>query len=316
MAKKIETDELKLTRIYDAPVKLVWDAWNDPEQVAKWWGPRGFTITHHSKDLRAGGHWKYTMHGPDGTDFPNWTIYHEVEKYKKLVYDHGGSETTPPLFRVTALFIDLGGKTKLDMTMKFESVERAKEIAKFIKKAGGTATWDRLAEYLSDQEGGHRFYINRSFDAPMATVFKMWTDPKHIAQWMPPEGLMMECLKSDVKVGGRILFKMTDGKSMTMYGSNNYLEITPVTKLVYVQDFRDENDKPSRHPLAPVWPSQMLANVTFTDEGSDQTRVTVQFEPYGVCTQEEIATFVSARGGMTQGWTESFDKLEELLPKN
>ncbi|MEZ6045243.1 MAG: SRPBCC domain-containing protein [Planctomycetaceae bacterium] len=55
----------------------------------QWWGPRGFTLTHHSKDLRPGGTWHYTMHGPDGTDYPNMTLYHEVEKYKKLVYDHG-----------------------------------------------------------------------------------------------------------------------------------------------------------------------------------------------------------------------------------
>ncbi len=315
MAKK-ETDEIKLTRIYDAPVKMVWDAWTDVEQVAKWWGPRGFTITTHSKDLRPGGHWDYTMHGPDGTDWPNVTKYFEVEKYKKLVYDHGGNKDQPPLFRVTALFKDLGGKTELQMTMKFESVERAKQIAVHIKQAGGNSTWDRLAEYLADKDGGHRFYINRSFEAPMATVFKMWTDPEHFSRWLPPTGMTMENIRSDVKVGGAIFFKMTDGKSTTMYGNFTYVEITPVTKIVYIQDFRDKDGNPGRHPLAPVWPSKMLATVTLSEEGRDQTRVTVQFEPYGECTTEEVDMFTSARAGMTQGWTGSFDKLEELLPKN
>lgn len=87
---KAKANELKITRVYDAPVRLVWEAWTDPEQVAQWWGPRGFTLTTHSKELRPGGHWSYTMHGPDGTDYENRTIYHEVEECAKLVYDQIG----------------------------------------------------------------------------------------------------------------------------------------------------------------------------------------------------------------------------------
>ncbi len=75
MATKTKSNEIRITRIYNAPVQAVWDAWTDPKQVAEWWGPRGFTITTHSKDLRPGGSWKYTMHGPDGVDYPNNTKY-------------------------------------------------------------------------------------------------------------------------------------------------------------------------------------------------------------------------------------------------
>ena len=88
MAAYEKPNEIRLTRVYDAPVKAVWDAWTDPQQVAQWWGPRGFTITTHKKDLRPGGTWKYTMHVPDGKDWPNITTYYEVEKYKKLVEDY------------------------------------------------------------------------------------------------------------------------------------------------------------------------------------------------------------------------------------
>src|ERR1700733_12812949 len=151
---KTKSNEIKLIRIFDAPVEAVWDAWTDPEQVAKWWGPRGFTITHHSKDLRPGGSWKYTMHGPDGVDYPNVTKYFEVEKHKKLLYDHGGSEDREPLFRVTVLFSAIKDKTKMDMTMTLSSPEAADEIRKFIKKAGGDSTWDRLAEYLEKETSG------------------------------------------------------------------------------------------------------------------------------------------------------------------
>src|SRR5262249_18030315 len=124
MAKN-KSNEIHITRVYDAPVETVWDAWTDPKQVAKWWGPRGFTITTHSKDLREGGRWIYTMHGPDGTDYPNDTLYHVVEKHSKLVYDHGANDNRPPLFRVTVLFSEVDGKTKMEMSMALATPEAA-----------------------------------------------------------------------------------------------------------------------------------------------------------------------------------------------
>src|SRR6266550_310549 len=119
MASKNKSNELKISRLYDAPVRAVWDAWTDPEQVARWWGPRGFTLTTHSKDLRPGGSWIYTMHGPDGTDYPNITKYFEVEKYSRLVYDHGANDDHPPLFRVSVSFSEIKGRTKMEMSMTF-----------------------------------------------------------------------------------------------------------------------------------------------------------------------------------------------------
>jgi uncharacterized protein YndB with AHSA1/START domain len=112
MPERSNANEIRITRIYDASVETVWDAWIDPDQVVQWWGPRGFTTTTYSKDVRPGGSWVYNMRGPDGTDYPNRANYLEVEKYTKLVYDHGASDDRPPLFRVTVLFIDLKGKTK------------------------------------------------------------------------------------------------------------------------------------------------------------------------------------------------------------
>src|ERR1700761_6142593 len=113
MPEENKSNEIRIIRVYDAPVQAVWDAWTDPKQVAQWWGPRGFTITTHSKDLRVGGTWDYTMHGPDGVDYPNVTKYLEVEKYSRLVYDHGGTHDKPALFRVSVNFSESAGKTKM-----------------------------------------------------------------------------------------------------------------------------------------------------------------------------------------------------------
>lgn len=314
MVAKNKPNEFTIVRVYDAPVKAVWDAWTDPEQVVQWWGPRGFTLTTHSKDLRAGGTWVYTMHGPDGTDYPNRTYYYEVEKYSRLVYDHGASGDRPPLFRVTAVFTEVKkGKTRLEMTMALATAEAAAEIKKFIKKAGGEATWDRLGEFLAKRLADkEQFIINRTFDAPLSLVSEMWTNPKHFSKWLPPTGMDMKLLRADIKPGGNIFYLMTNHQGLTMYGRAEYQEVSP-TRLVYTQQFCDEKEKLSRHPLAPTWPATMLTVVNLEEEAPHRTRVTVTWECHGPTTREELETFIKERGGMTQGWTGSFDKLEAYL---
>jgi uncharacterized protein YndB with AHSA1/START domain len=315
MSAKSKANELKLIRVYDAPVAAVWDAWTDPEQAKHWWGPRGFTITTHSKDLRVGGHWAYTMHGPDGTNWPNKTIYHEVEKHKKLVYDHGGSDDRPPMFRVTVLFAENKGKTTMDMTMAVATPEALEEIRKRIKQHSGNSTWDRLAEYLEKESSGkEKFVIARSFEAPIATMFEMWTDPKHFAKWLAPTGFEMEFIRVDIRTGGTSVYNMT-GPGMKLYGRVEYLKIEKPGTIVYTQQFCDEHEKLSRHPKVPLWPATMLTTVQLIAESPDQTRVVVTWEPYDQNTPEEIAAFVSAKAGMTMGWTGSFDKLDDYVAK-
>lgn len=317
MAAKSKSNEIKITRVYDAPVDAVWDAWTDPEQVAQWWGPRGFTLTTHSKDLQPGGHWAYTMHGPDGTDYPNKTQYLEVEERRKLVYDHGGNDDRPPMFRVTVLFSESAGKTKMDMTMTLPTPEAVQEARKFIKKAGGDSTWDRLAEYLEKESSGNeQFVVNRTFDAPLDVMFEMWTNPEHFARWLPPTGFEMQFIRSDIKPGGSTFYFMTNNKDVKMYGRAEYLKIEKPTSLVYTQQFCDEQENLSRHPKMPTWPATMLTTVQLSEEGPDRTRVTVTWEPHGATTREELEAFINAKAGMTQGWTGSFDKLESLLSNN
>ena len=316
MAVKNKANEIYIERIYDAPVKMVWDAWVEPKQVAQWWGPRGFTITNHSKDVRTGGHWKYTMHGPDGVDYPNNTKYLEVEKYSRMVYDHGGNDDQPPLFRVTVNFIDLKGKTRMEMIMALATPEAASEAKKFIKKAGGNSTWDRLAEYLemaSTQQD--IFVINQSFAAPLNLIFEVWSDPKHLSHWMGPVGSKTNFLRADIKPGGSGFYSMTGADGTKMYGKTKYLEVDKPHRIIYTQSFCDETEKISRHPFAPTWPEVMKTTILFEAESPDQTRVTVKWEVSGIATPTEKETFNKAKAGMSQGWGGSFDNLENYLAK-
>lgn len=308
-----QNNELKIIRVYDAPLKTVWDAWTDTEQVAKWWGPRGFTLTTHSKDLKTGGHWHYTMHGPDGTDYPNKTVYLEVDKYKRLVYDHGANDNQPALFRVTVLFSETKGKTKMDMTMRFASPEVLEHSKKIIKSADGNSTWDRLAEYLeSEITGKEKFVINRTFAVDIDTMFSAWTDPKQLVAWSGPVGAQTEYISVDIKTGGKAFYRMPFG-DIVIYGKVHYLEVKCPDRLVYVQQFANKDGSPGRHPMAPMWPQSMLTTITFSEEEDGQTRVTLEWEVTDKWTQEEIDTFISGRKSMSQGWSGSFDKLDEYL---
>ncbi len=306
-------NQFTLVRDYDAPVSAVWDAWNDPVQLAQWWGPRGFTTTTHSRDLRPGGTWRYTMHGPDGTDYPNVTLYHEVERHAKLVYDLGGADS-PPLFRVTALFEPVGARTRMELTFSFETPEKAAETLAVVKKFGGNSTWDRLAEHLVKGSANKEvFVIARAFEAPLGRVFEMWTNPVHLARWLPPGGAPMEFISCDIRAGGGSLYAMTLPNGQKMYGRSSYLEITPPERIAYTQQFCDADGRVVRHPMSPTWPETMMTTVTFASEGPGRTRVRIEWEPHGALTPGELETFVRARTGMTQGWTGSLDNLESAL---
>lgn len=314
MAKAKKENELRLVRVFDAPAKLIWEVWTDEKHVGHWWGPRGFTITTKSKNVTPGGKWIYTMHGPDGVDYPNITTYYEVEKYSKLVYDHGANEHQEALFRVTVTFEEFKGKTVMDMTMALATPEAAKEIAKFIKAAGGNATWDRLGEYLEEQQKQKDvFIINRSFKTDQKTLFEMWTNPEHLSKWMGPTGASMEFLSLNVTEGGGSHYLMTNADGSTMYGQIKYKTIRPHDLLIYTQNFSDKEGNLIKPFFAPTWPDQMLTTVAFTDEGDGETRLTLSWEVYGEANEMERKTFHDAKAGMTGGWTGSFDKLEAAI---
>lgn len=313
MATTSRSNVISLTRVYDAPLYAVWDAWTQADAVAQWWGPRGFTLTTHSRDLRTGGHWHYTMHGPDGTDHENTTQYLEVVPLQRMVYDHGGHRDRPPLFRVNVLFTEREGRTQLDLSMTLATPEAAEQIRAHIRQAGGEATWDRLAEYLGQRLAGkEQFFITRTFDAGIERLYGLWTDPEHIARWLPPTGATMQFLRAEPQVGGSSLYAMAFGQGAPMHGLIRYLALDRPHRLVYTQQFCDEHEAVVRPPFFQDWPLTMRTTVELVAETPERTRVTVRWEPVEA-TAADVAEFVCQRGSMTMGWTGSFDKLEAVL---
>lgn len=311
-------NEIQIIRVYDAPLKLVWEAWTDLNHISKWWGPRGFTLTTKSKELRPGGKWIYTMHGPDGTDYPNIATYHEVVPYEKLVYDHGATEEREKLFTVTVTFKEENGKTVMNMISAFSSAEMAKTMKVFIKNANGTSTWDRLGEYLVEEWGGSEaFMITRSFHAPIKDVFAKWVDPNEFMRWLGPSGSSMKFLQADIRENGSSLWEMLMPDGQTKYGKLKHKTIRPHSLLVYLQHFCERSGELVKPSFAPTYPDMLQTTVTFVEEeaheGLRETRVSVRWDIAGPATAAERQTFLGMRAGMTEGWNGSFDKLETLL---
>ena len=198
-------NEIKLTRLYNAPVQAVWDAWTQDDQVGQWWGPRGYTITNHHKELRAGGLWHYTMHGPDGTDYVNKSQYLEFIPYSKMVYDHGGNDEQKPMFRVTVLFSEAHGKTQMEMTMALPSPEAAENTGNSSKKPTAIRPGTDWPNTWKRKRPKKKFLSSTAdFQAPLETLFQAWTDPEHLSRWVPPPGFTMKYLKADIRPGGKV----------------------------------------------------------------------------------------------------------------
>ena len=144
--------EIVFMRVFDAPRRMVWEGWTDPKQLVRWWGPKGFTTTIDEMDVRVGGVWKLVMHGPDGTDYPNKSIFTEVVPNERLRYRLSGGKRGGPAaqFEMTATFEDDGDKTRLTMRMVFASTAaRDENVRVYGSIEGGKQTLERLAEHLS-----------------------------------------------------------------------------------------------------------------------------------------------------------------------
>lgn len=143
--------EMVITRIFDAPRELVWEAVTNPLHVVHWWGPNGFTDTLEKMEFRVGGVWKHVMHGPDGTDYPNKSIFTSIVKPEHIEYSHGGGRKSDAAaqFDSTWTFEALGKQTRVTMRSVFPTAE-ARDIAIKTYNAieGGKQTLARLAEYL------------------------------------------------------------------------------------------------------------------------------------------------------------------------
>lgn len=137
-------NEIVSARTFNYLREQVFKAWSNPDLLANWWGPNGFTNTFHEFDFKAGGNWKFTMHSPDGTDYKNESIFKEIIKPERIVFEH-----LEPVhkFQATVTFHDSGDKTRLTFSMQFESSRECENVRSLIIDAN-EQNFDRLESVL------------------------------------------------------------------------------------------------------------------------------------------------------------------------
>jgi len=158
------------------------------------------------------------------------------------------------------------------------------------------------------------FTVTRTFKAPRDFMFKAWTDSKQMQKWFGPKGFKGEAVRQDLKPGGMYLYNLTGADGNKMWGKAVYREITPPSKLVWVNSFSDPEGGTTTHPMNPTWPREMLTTVTFDEDGADKTKVTVRWIPINA-TPDEQKTFNEGFASMEQGWAGTMERLEEFVNK-
>jgi uncharacterized protein YndB with AHSA1/START domain len=160
------------------------------------------------------------------------------------------------------------------------------------------------------------FTISRTINAPRTLVWKAWTDAQALAQWWGPKGAAIRVVKLDFRPGGIFHYAMAYQPGHDIYGRFIYREIAAPERIVFVNSFSDAAGGITRAPfpqLGDTWPLEVLNHLTLTEAGG-KTTLTLRGGPIGA-TAEELDTFVSMHGSMNQGWTGTFEKLDEYLAK-
>lgn len=298
--------EIVISRVFDAPRDLVWDAWTDPQQVVRWWGPMGFTTTIETMDVRPGGIWKHTMHGPDGANYPSKSVFKEVVEGERIVFSQsGGKEDGPGVnFESTWTFeTHEAGKTQVTITMVFgTAADRDRVVREFGAVEGGKQTLERLAGHLKGAQPAEReIVLTRVFNAPRELLFQVWTEPEHMARWWGPRSFTNPICEMDVRPGGayRIVMRAPDGHEYPCQGV--YREVSRPEKLV----FTNNAIGPDGNPVI-----EGLTSVHFSEE---QGKTTLTLRTRGKAVVEFARAYLS---GMEAGWAQSLDKLEEEVQRS
>jgi uncharacterized protein YndB with AHSA1/START domain len=286
---------LTVTRLLNAPLSLVWDVWSRPEHITQWWGPTGFTDTNHEMDFSPGGYWRHTMHGPDGTDYPNEARFKEIVKHERIVYQH-----FKPDFTATVEFTAEGTRTHIRWTMLFESKEVFEMVVSQHKADKGLVqNVDKMEAYLrSDRIVRKELTITRTIDAPLSLVWQAWTDEKQLAQWWGPKGFINPVCEWQAQANGKIYIEMKapDG---TIYPMDGVIcEVTKTKELVFTCGALDANGERL---------FDILNTITFHEENG-KTNILLHFIVSNI--KPEGERYIA---GQEMGWNMSLDKLNHFV---
>jgi len=286
-------EPLVIERDFNAPVAQVWVALTDVDAMRQWY----FDLKEFQP--RVGFEFQFVVEH-EGTVYDHRCKVTEVVPQRKLAYSWRYHGQEGDSLVTIELFPENGG-TRLKLT--HEGLETFPELPAYVR-ANFVEGWTQIiGSSLKDyvENPGHKLVVQRGFSAPVDQVWKAWTEPAHIHQWLGAgDGMTVESVRMDLRVGGkfRIQQKTVDGEYYTAAGT--YLEVKPGEKLVHTWDWEKDG-----------------SGTEFGELEGNETRVTVEFQPHGeqtqvVLTHEKFAT-VTSRDAHEEGWTKWLEKVAKSI---
>lgn len=275
-------------------------AWTHPDLLARWWGPDGFANTFHAYQPHPGGRWHLTMHGPDGRDYDNVSVFREIVPGKRVAFRHESA----PVFDAVATFETEGdGATRVTWTMTFED-EKTCAALRSICVPANEQNLDRLTTVLrslpADAPESRELVTMRTIHAPVAEVYRAWTT--RTKEWWCPRPWTTARVDFDLRAGGccRTIMRGPAGEEVDMTGV--FLEVEENARIVFTDGF------------APGWVPKgrpfMTGVFTFEDAGDGRTRYTGRARHWTgeVCAEH-------AGMGFHEGWAKASAQLAELVER-
>jgi uncharacterized protein YndB with AHSA1/START domain len=133
-------------RLLQADTRTIFAAFEQPDRLARWWGPSGFTNTFERFEFTPGGRWVFVMHGPNGASYPNESVFREIEPDSRIVIEH----VVKPWYRLTVTLTPDGDQTRLGWVQEFESPEAAAKMRR-LSETANEQNLDRLQSLLAGE---------------------------------------------------------------------------------------------------------------------------------------------------------------------
>ena len=318
--------EVAVTRAFDAPRSLVFEACSDCEHMKNWWGPRGFDLIECRMDLRPGGTYRFVQRAPDGSIHGFNGVYREIAAPERIVFTQIYEPIPDQEVVVTTTLTETNGRTALSQTLLFGSREARDGMIASGMEWGQAQSFERLDELLTVLRGGGaavpspagaageaatQLLVTREFDAPRELVWKAWTEPYRLARWWGAPGSAIEVARLDLRPGGALHYSMKTPNGPLIWGRFAYREVAPTERIVFVSSFSDAACGLTRNPWIATWPLEILNTLTLTEHGG-KTTLTLRGGPINA-SAEELQAFAAGRAGMQGGFAGTFDKLDRYL---
>lgn len=282
-------------RLLNAPPEAAFKALSDPEIIANWWGPFGFSNMIEEFDFTQGGNWRHDMIGPDGAVYPNHNVFEEISP-ERVVIRH---LATVHEFVLEILLDVVGDQTRITWNQTFMSAEEYKKCEAYIPRCNEEVL-DRLEMELAVIAPGELdLVLRRIIDAPAAKVYQGWTDPEMIVKWFTPPPYQTVSAELDVRPGGKTFITMQAPDGTEIPNPGVYLEVVPNKRLV-ITDAYTEAWKPSAKPFCTI-------DLNFEDLGG-KTKYTAIVRHW---TKEDAESHREM--GFHTGWGIATDQLEALI---